>query len=113
MQQACCAQAASIDLAVYTLHVVNATMAHVSPTTAGDLRAADRPEGEAGGGLIGGRSSGGAQSSSSTGRAAAQREEAVRRTMQVYLTAWMLSPEVDEGRVEGHLAQLEADMRGF
>ncbi|PRW57222.1 putative uncharacterized protein LOC105043418 isoform X1 [Chlorella sorokiniana] len=81
----------------------------------GDLRAADRPDGDAssgpGGGVPG--STGGSLRSGGTGRAAAQREEALRRTMQVYLTAWMLSPEVDEGRVEGHLAQLEADMRGF
>lgn len=74
---------------------------------AGDLRAADQPDGEAGSG------SGGGSHGTGTGRAAAQREEALRRTMQVYLTAWMLSPEVDEGRVEGHLAELEADMRGF
>ena len=85
--------------------------------TAGDLRAADRPDGEPGGGATGsstgGRGSGSLPGGAATGRAAAQKEEALRRTMQVYLTAWMLSPEVDERRVEAHLAALEADMRGF
>lgn len=40
-------------------------------------------------------------------------QEAVRRRMTVYLSAWMLSPEVDEGRVEAHLAALAEDMRGL
>lgn len=81
---------------------------------AGDLRAADQPDGEAGSSSVPGSAGGGGGShGTGTGRAAAQREEALRRTMQVYLTAWMLSPEVDEGRLEGHLAELEADMRGF
>ena len=69
---------------------------------AGDLREADQPaEGSGGGG--GGR----------TGRAAAAREAALRRTMQVYLTAWLLSPEVDERRVEAHLAAVRQEMQGF
>ena len=45
------------------------------------------------------------------GETAAQ--EAVRRRMTVYLSAWMLSPEVDEGRVEAHLAALAEDLRGL
>ena len=48
-----------------------------------------------------------------TGRVAAQEEESLRRRMQVYLTAWLLSPEVEEERVEAHLAALTADMAGF
>lgn len=92
-------------------------MSHACPASAGDLRAADRPDNEAGGGVSSGLpgSTGGSSSLQSGGtvRGAAQREDALRRTMQVYLTAWMLSPEIDERRVEGHLAQVEADMRGF
>lgn len=34
-------------------------------------------------------------------------------TMQVYITAWLLSPEIDERRVEAHLACITEDMRGF
>ncbi len=33
--------------------------------------------------------------------------------MQVLLTAWMLSAEVDERLVEAHLAAIAADMKGF
>lgn len=72
---------------------------------AGDLREADQPDSTGSG--CGGSSGGG------TGRTAAAYEEALRRTMQVYLTAWMLSPEVDERRVEADLAAVNADMRGF
>lgn len=60
----------------------------------GDLRSADQP--------IGG-----------TGRQAVAAEERLRRRMQVLLTAWMLSAEVDERLVEGHLAAIAADMKGF
>ena len=68
---------------------------------AGDLRAANR---------LGTGSEGGP---GGTGRQAAQREERLRRSMQVYVTAWLLSAEVDERRAEGHLAVMAADMRGF
>ena len=70
---------------------------------AGDLRAADQPDG-------GGGSGGGG---TGTGKVAARQEEALRRRMQVYLTAWLLSPEVQEARVDAHLAVLTADMVGF
>ncbi|KAL4452097.1 hypothetical protein ABPG75_007759 [Micractinium tetrahymenae] len=66
----------------------------------GDLRAADRPD-------SGGTTSGG------TGRQAAAAEERLRWRMQVLLTAWMLSAEVDERLVEAHLAVIAADMKGF
>lgn len=33
--------------------------------------------------------------------------------MQVYVVAWLLSAQVDEQRVEAHLALISADMRGF
>lgn len=33
--------------------------------------------------------------------------------MQVLLTAWMLSAEVDERLVAAHLAAITADMKGF
>ncbi|KAL4437496.1 hypothetical protein ABPG77_003477 [Micractinium sp. CCAP 211/92] len=62
----------------------------------GDLGAADRP-GSGGG----------------TGQRAAAAEERLRRRMQVLLTAWMLSAEVDERVVEAHLAAIAADMKGF
>lgn len=68
---------------------------------AGELRAADPPDGEAGGGGGG------------TGRQAAAREEQLRRTLQVYLAAWLLCAEVDERRLEAHLAAVRDDMRGF
>ena len=39
--------------------------------------------------------------------------DGVRRRMTVYVSAWLLSPEVDDGRVEAHLAALAEDMRGM
>jgi hypothetical protein len=33
--------------------------------------------------------------------------------MQVYLTAWMLSPMLDEQRIEAHLALMAAEMKAF
>lgn len=69
---------------------------------AGDLRAAEEREQSVSGTGPGG-----------TGMAAAQREEKLRRTMQVYVVAWLLSAQVDEQRVEAHLALISADMRGF
>lgn len=66
------------------------------------MRAADPPDAESGGAGSGG-----------TGRQAAAREERLRRTLQVYLAAWLLCAEVDERRVEAHLAAVRDDMRGF
>ena len=68
---------------------------------ADDLRQADRPDGDVGG----------EGQRSSTGRLAAAREERLRRTMQVHVAAWMLSPAVDEQRVAAHLARVGADMK--
>jgi hypothetical protein len=36
-----------------------------------------------------------------------------KRLMQVYISAWMLSPEVDDGMVAAHLGTLAEEMRGF
>jgi hypothetical protein len=68
---------------------------------AGELRAAEKKAREAG------------EDPAGIGAAAAQREQRLRRTMQVYLTAWVLSPRVDERLAEAHLARLGAEMKGF
>eukprot|EP00887_Chlorella_sp_A99_P007678 scaffold20.g7678.t1 len=44
---------------------------------------------------------------------ATDEEERLRRRLQVYLSAWLLSPEVDGARVDTHLAALDEDMKGF
>jgi hypothetical protein len=67
------------------------------------LRAAEDRERKSKGGL----------DSGGVGTLAAAREDKLRRTMQVYLTAWLLSAHVDERVVEAHLALIASDMRGF
>lgn len=44
---------------------------------------------------------------------AAEVEGRLRKQLQVYLTAWQLSPQVDDDRVAAHRAALTDDMRGF
>lgn len=71
------------------------------PPPAGEQRAAEQQAVE------------GNDARASTGAAAAQREQRLRRTMQVYLTAWVLSPRVDERLEEAHVARLREEMKGF